>query len=110
MTNQTITAQSAVARAAKGEIILLDVREHGEVQASGTASGAIHIPLALIPFKTDPRHPDFDKRLEGKPVAVFCAAGARSARAVQFMREHGHNAHNIGGFGDWCGAGGKVQR
>jgi rhodanese-related sulfurtransferase len=110
MANQTITAHTAVARAATGEITLLDVREHGEVQASGTAAGAIHIPLALIPMKTDPRHPDFDKRLAGKPIAVFCAAGARSGRAVQVMRDLGHDAHNIGGFGDWCSAGGKVQR
>lgn len=105
-----LTPADAVARAAKGEITLLDVREMAEVSASGTAKGGVHIPLAMIPIKGDPRHPDFDKRLSGKPVAVFCAVGGRAGRAVQILQANGIDAHNIGGFADWCAAGGAVQR
>jgi len=100
----------AIAMAAKGDIVLLDVREMGEVASSGTAQGAVHIPLGLLPLRADPRGPDYDARLSGKPVAVFCAAGARAGRAVAILEGFGHEAVNIGGFGDWCGCGGPVQR
>lgn len=99
----------AIDMAAKGLITLLDVREVGEVAASGTAKGAVHIPLGLLPLKADPKAPDYDKRLAGRPVAVFCAAGARAGRAVALLEQYGHEAVNIGGFGDWCGCGGPVQ-
>lgn len=106
----SLSTADCVAKAAKGEVVLLDVREVGEVQASGLAKGAIHIPLGLLPLKADPKAPDFDARLQGKPIAVYCAAGARAGRAVQFLQSVGLEAHNIGGFGDWCGCGGGVQR
>ena len=46
-----LTAAQAIAKAAAGELTLLDCREATEVQASGTAAGAVHIPLALVPLK-----------------------------------------------------------
>jgi rhodanese-related sulfurtransferase len=106
----SLTAADCVAKAAAGEVTLLDVREVGEVQASGLAKGAVHIPLGLLPLKADPKAPDFDRRLAGKPIAVYCAAGARAGRAVQFLQSVGLEAHNIGGFGDWCGCGGAVAQ
>lgn len=107
---QITSVQQAIDLAAKGQITLIDVRETGEVTATGTAKGAVHIPLGLLPLKADPKAPDFDARLAGKPVAVFCAAGARAGRAVELLRHYGFDAVNIGGFGDWCGCGGPVQR
>ncbi len=88
MTDITSIPQ-AIDLAARGQITLLDVREAGEVSASGTAKGAVHIPLGLLPLKADPKAPDYDRRLEGKPVAVFCAAGARAARLAG-MRCYGY--------------------
>ena len=108
--NPITSVPQAIDLASKGEIVLLDVREAGEVATSGTARGAIHIPLGLLPLRADPRAPDYDARLTGKPVAVFCAAGARAGRAVELLQRFGHEAVNIGGFGDWCGCGGPVQR
>ncbi len=104
------TVPQAIDLAAQGKITLLDVREVAEVAASGTAAGAVLIPLGLLPLKADPKAPDYDARLGGKPVAVFCAAGARAGRAVALLQQFGHDAVNIGGFGDWCGCGGPVQR
>ena len=106
-----LTATDAVAFAAKGEITVLDVREAGEISASGTAKGGVHIPLSLVPMKADPRGPSHDKRLDpSKPVAVFCAVGGRAGMAAQALQKLGYDAHNIGGFGDWVSAGGAVQR
>lgn len=104
------TVPQAIDLAAQGRITLLDVREAGEVAASGTARGAVHIPLGLLAQKADPKAPDYDARLAGRPVAVFCAAGARAGRAVDLLRQFGHDAVNIGGFADWTANGGPVQR
>lgn len=104
------TVPQAIDLAARGQITLLDVREAGELAASGTARGAVHIPLGLLPLKADPKAPDYDARLAGKPLAVFCAAGARAGRAVALLQQFGHEAANIGGFGDWTANGGPVQR
>lgn len=110
-TAQRLTAADAVSLAAKGEITLLDVREAGEVTASGTAKGGVHIPLAMVPLKANPHGPDHDKRLDpAKPVAVFCAVGGRAGQAAAALERMGYTAHNIGGFGDWVSAGGAVQR
>jgi rhodanese-related sulfurtransferase len=99
-----------IAMAARGEIALLDVRERAELLASGTAKGALHIPLSLVPMKADPKSPDFMAALDGKPIAVFCAAGARAGQAVQILNGLGHQAWNIGGFGQWVSAGGPVAK
>lgn len=100
------------ARVSTGEMILVDVRETGEVRASGLAAGAINLPLALVPQRADPRHPDHDKRLSpDRPVALYCASGARSGMAAQVLRRLGYaEVHNLGGLGDWISAGGSVSR
>lgn len=105
-----LTPAEARDLAAMDRITLLDVREMAEVQASGKASGALHIPLALLPLRADPNSPDHEARLDPKkPLAVYCAAGARANRAAQILTAYGYKAHNIGGFGDWCAAGGEVE-
>jgi rhodanese-related sulfurtransferase len=96
--------------AAKGEITLIDVREGAELRAGGMARGAVHIPLATLALKAAPNSHDHDPRLStARPVAVYCAAGARAGMAVQTLHSLGYQATNIGGFGDWAAAGGPVQ-
>lgn len=106
-----LTPAQARDLAASGKITLLDVRELAEVQASGLAKGAVHIPLAMVPLRADRQAPDHDPRLDpAKPVAVYCAAGGRAGRAAGLLASLGYTAHNIGGFADWCAAGGEVER
>jgi rhodanese-related sulfurtransferase len=105
-----LTANEAVDRHARGEMTVIDVREVSEVRATGTGSGVLHIPLALLGMRADPRHPDHVASLNpDDPVALFCASGGRSEMAAGLLRKLGYkDVHNIGGFGDWCAAGGKV--
>lgn len=104
-------AVDEVARAvAAGEMYLVDVRDLGELRQTGTAAGALHIPLSLIGLKADPKAPDA-LMAPGKPVAVFCAAGGRSAMAAQALGRMGYDpVWNLGGFADWQRAGGQVVR
>lgn len=99
-----LTAKAAIAQAATGEITVLDVREAAEILASGKATGALHIPLAMIPLHAEAQ---IEK---AKPVAVYCAVGGRAGMAAQALAQLGYDAHNIGGLGDWVQAGGPVSR
>lgn len=103
--------KDVIAAAAKGEVTVIDVRESAELAASGHAKGAIHIPVALLGMKADPKGGSFDARLDPKkPVAIYCAAGGRAGMAAATLKNLGYTAMNIGGFGDWASAGGPVAR
>ncbi|MFC2967140.1 rhodanese-like domain-containing protein [Acidimangrovimonas pyrenivorans] len=109
---ERINPADAVAKAAAGEMTVIDVRDASEIRASGKAKGALHIPMVVLQSKADPSHPEHDKNLKtDKPVALYCASGARSQMAGQLMLRLGYGeVYNIGGLGDWRAAGGKVVR
>lgn len=105
-----IAPEEAVSKANAGEITVIDVRDHGEVQATGKAKGAVVVPLAVMPFQCDPKGPDFNNAIDpAKPVALYCASGARSAMGVRILKKLGYReVYNIGGLGHWHQAGGEI--
>lgn len=107
-----LSLADAVAQAAAGTLTLIDVRELAELRGSGKAAGALHIPLAMVPLKADPKAGDCPVGLHcNKPVAIYCASGGRSGMAANALRKMGYTqVHNIGGFGDWVNAGGAVEK
>ncbi|WP_315584786.1 molybdopterin-synthase adenylyltransferase MoeB [Actinomyces viscosus] len=75
---------------------LLDVREDVEV-ALEPMKGALHIPLREVVARMD----ELDA---GRPTVVVCAAGVRSARAVEALRTAGYSGHLLsldGGMKSW---------
>lgn len=104
--------RDAVAKASAGEINLIDVRDHGEVKMTGKAKGAVVVPLSVMPLQCDPKGPDFNKSIDtSKPVALYCASGARSAQGAQVLKRLGFDeVYNIGGLGHWHQAGGEITR
>ncbi|WP_425098214.1 rhodanese-like domain-containing protein [Tropicibacter sp. S64] len=107
-----MTAAEALPLVASGEIVLIDIRDPMEIRASGMAEGAVSIPSATLAMRADPRSPEcLDALKAGKPIAVYCASGARSAMAKGLLQRMGHEeVHNIGGLGHWQAAGGKIVR
>lgn len=106
----TLNVADIAAKVAKGEMSLVDVREMGEVKASGKAKGAQVIPLSILGLKCDPKATDC-MIAHDKPVALYCASGGRSSMAAQTLMRMGYaEVYNIGGFGDWVSAGGQVER
>jgi rhodanese-related sulfurtransferase len=101
-----------VARVARGEVTLLDVRDISELKSSGKAAGAIHLPLMMVATKADPKHPEHLAELAiDKPVALYCASGARSGMAANMLQKFGYaEVINIGGLYDWQAAGGQVVK
>lgn len=106
-----MTAKDAVEKSATGEVVVVDVRDANELAMTGKAKGAIHVPLAVIRMQADPKSPDFHPGLDpSKPVAVYCASGARSSMAAQVFQSFGFEVANIGGLGHWQMAGGEIER
>ncbi|WP_212524596.1 rhodanese-like domain-containing protein [Actibacterium sp. MT2.3-13A] len=105
-----IDAQDAIARVAAGALTLIDVRDGNELKMTGHAAGAIHIPLPVLRMKADPASLEFLAELSvDKPVALYCASGARSQMAAQMLLQLGFKeVYNLGGLHHWQTAGGAV--
>ena len=106
---QTLTPADITAMVTEGKATLIDVRDVSELQQTGIADGAIHIPLMLINTKANPKHPEFDSRLDlNKPVFLYCASGGRSGMAAQALSQFGFKeVMNLGGLMNWVQAGGE---
>jgi rhodanese-related sulfurtransferase len=79
-------------------LTMLDVREPIEWEQAHVP-GSRHIPMGEIPSRFD------ELPAEGQ-LLVVCAVGARSARVVHYLLEHGRDAVNLdGGLMEWQAAG-----
>lgn len=107
-----IDAASAKDLIAGGEVLVIDVREPGEVAASGRVPGAVNITRGLLEFKIDPSSPAFDPALRhDRTVIVYCGTGGRSALAGKTLKDFGFaRVFNLGGFRDWVAADGDIER
>jgi rhodanese-related sulfurtransferase len=106
-----ITAAQARELIARGDVLIVDVREASEVQQTGKVSGAVHVPRGLLEFVADPQSPSRNPRFEtATPVIVYCAGGGRAALAGQALKELGYGeVYNLGGFADWADSGGAID-
>ena len=75
--------------------MVIDVREKWEWDMAHVA-GSVHMPLKDIPSRINELDPT-------NSIAVLCHHGARSARAVDFLLQHGFTAvYNVdGGIDAW---------
>ncbi len=107
-----ISGKEAIDMVAKGDAVLIDIRDSAELTQTGKAAGAVHIPRGSLEFKADISAPSADKSLAyDKPVILHCASGGRAALAGKLLKEMGYEkVYNLGGFKDWVEAGGKVEK
>lgn len=88
-------------RLKKGEVVVLDVRSVEEWQA-GHLEGAIHVPYQRLRGRV----PDEVRNTDGRPLAVICGSGVRSALAASLLRRAGvNNVEHVadGGVPDLAG-------
>ncbi len=93
---------------ASGDVVLVDIRDAHELEATGRIPGSIHIPRGMLEFRADPSTPYHQDPLDpGKRVIIHCASGGRSALAAATLQAMGyeHVAHLDGGFNAWKEAG-----
>jgi rhodanese-related sulfurtransferase len=106
-----ITPDAARSMIAKGDVLIVDVREPPELEASGKVAGAVNVPRGMLEFRADPNSPYHDAHFDkGKTVILYCASGARSALGGKLLKDMGYDkVFNLGGFQDWAAAGGEVE-
>ncbi|WP_315725935.1 MULTISPECIES: rhodanese-like domain-containing protein [unclassified Bradyrhizobium] len=107
-----ITPAEAQAMIAKGNTLVLDVRDAPEVEKSGKIEGAHHVSRGMLEFRADPDSPYHDKNFsKDKSVILYCASGGRAALAGKALKDLGYDkVFNIGGFKDWAEHGGAVEK
>jgi rhodanese-related sulfurtransferase len=76
------------------ELLLVDTRSVDERERDGVIPGSRHVPLSVLPWRTD----DF----AGRRVCLVCAHGYSSSLAAALLVELGVDAGDlIGGYEAW---------
>jgi rhodanese-related sulfurtransferase len=91
----------------RGAVLIVDVRDPTEVQASGKVKGAVNVSRGMLEFRADPESPYHDEAFQkDKTVLVYCASGGRSALSGKTLKDFGYGTvYNIGGFKELADAG-----
>ena len=89
------------------DVVILDVRDAPEVQASGKLKGAVNVSRGMLEFRADPESPYYNPAFQkDKTVLVYCASGGRSALVGKILKDFGYGTvYNIGGFKELADAG-----
>jgi rhodanese-related sulfurtransferase len=97
---------------AKGDVLVVDVRDAPEVQASGKVAGAVNVSRGMLEFRADPDLPSHDKKFSrDKAVILYCGSGGRAALAGKMLKDLGYErVFNLGGFKDWADSGGAIDK
>jgi len=76
------------------ELLIVDTRSTDERDRDGVIPGSKHVPLSVLPWRTDD--------LAGRRVCLVCAHGYSSSLAAAQLVELGVDAGDlIGGFEAW---------
>ena len=104
---QNLSVEQVAAELDKGGVVLVDIREPGEVEA-GTIPGSVAAPRGMLEFYADPTSTYHRKEFDPKQrVILHCASGGRSALAADMLQQMGYTnvAHLEGGYKAWAAAG-----
>lgn len=107
-----VTPAQAQEMIAKGNTLVVDVRDAPEVYKSGKVAGAVHVSRGMLEFRADPESPYHDKNFDkNKTVILYCASGGRSALSGKTLKDLGYGqVYNLGAFKDWAESGGPVEK
>jgi rhodanese-related sulfurtransferase len=84
-----ITVAQAREMIAKGNTLVVDVRDAPEVEKSGKVAGALNVSRGMLEFRADPESPYHGK----------------------VLKDMGYEkVYNLGAFKDWVDAGGVIDK
>ena len=99
---KTINAEEAFKMVEDNNCNLIDIREAGELEKTGSVENSVHISRGMIEIFLDPNSVYFQqgKLDQNKEMVLFCAGGVRSALAVKALQNMGYEkvSHIEGGF------------
>jgi rhodanese-related sulfurtransferase len=109
---ERITPANAQAMMAKGDTLVVDVRDPSEVEKSGKVAGAVNVSRGMLEFRADPDLPSHDPNFaKDKTLILYCASGGRSALSGKTLKDMGYErVYNLGGFKDWVEFGGPIDK
>lgn len=81
---------------AKGQVVVLDVREDNELVETGTVKGAIHIPLGQLEARLGELPKD-------KVILTACRSGGRASRALALLESKGFKTAGFCGLSEYKG-------
>lgn len=98
--------------------ILIDTREPGELQQTGTIPGSLNIPIKSRPDSFHITADEFEDRFgferpaKDVEIVVYCKAGVRSRAAAELARQEGWEkvVEYEGSWLDWEKNGGETER
>jgi rhodanese-related sulfurtransferase len=107
-----VTPAQAREMIAKGDTLVVDVRDAPEVEKSGKVAGALHVSRGMLEFRADPESSYHDKSFaKDKTVILYCASGGRSALGGKVLKDMGYDrVYNLGAFKDWAESGGPIDK
>jgi rhodanese-related sulfurtransferase len=107
-----VTPAQAREMMAKGNTLVVDVRDGQELAQTGKVAGAVHVPRGMLEFRADPESQYHDQNFsKDKAVITYCASGGRAALAGKTLKDLGYeHVYNLGGFKDWADGGGPVDK
>ena len=104
-----MTPQEARELVLQGKALLIDVREAEELKESGTAEGAVWMPLSEMVEDSDAWRAFKAALPREKQLILFCKTGGRAGRMGEFLACEGFQTANLGGFSAWKNAGLPVR-
>ena len=108
---ENLTTDQVAGEIERGDVLLVDLREPGELAQNGKIPGATHAPRGMLEFYADPSSPYHREEFDpSRRTIVYCASGGRSALAADTLRQLGYAnvAHLDGGFNGWKSSGRSV--
>src|SRR5262249_1208970 len=107
-----ITPAQAREMIAKGNTLVVDVRDTPEVEKSGKVAGAVHVSRGMLEFRADPESPYYDKNFaKDKTVIVYCASGGVSALSRKLRKAMAYGqAYTPGALKEWAEGGGAADK
>jgi len=106
-----LSVDQVAADLARGETLLVDVREPEERAQHGVIPGTLPAARGLIEFWADPTNPHHRPEFNpSRPTILYSGTGCRSALAAEALRRLGYTrvAHLDGGLRAWKDAGQPV--
>lgn len=101
---QNLTVDETATELESGDVLLVDIREPGEREQTGSIPGAVEAPRGMLEFWADPTSPYHREEFQpDRRVILQCASGGRSALAAAMLQEMGYTnvAHLDGGMNAW---------
>ena len=109
---ENLSVEAFAEELARGEALVVDIREAEERVVDGAIPGTVHAPRGMLEFYADPgnrfHRPEFEP---DRRIILHCAAGGRSALAAAALADMGYTnvAHLESGFEGWRKAGKPVE-